>query len=445
MSSSPRIAVVGSGLAAEVVERALSEEGLDVRRFVDTGSDISSIWSGYGSAFGPAASPPPASAGSIEQRDRGDAGFTADRRERWNRLRQRRTGVHPYFRLDRTPSDVRDDLERALDLLPDGHLEFAAPGDVRPGPRGAPAAPDLVAPSLAPLNFAPGTTVAFLRAPAVNGWNAPGLAAQVGRARGLETRTVSVPFFGDIRGGHPVRVARELRELDEPPRPLRTALEEAGDADCLVVPPVVGATIEEHRDWWSDVDATARTRDVAVAEFPAARDPIFGWRLQRALGDGSQTAECTGLAAGDTGVAVESPDLDEPARFEAAALATGRFFGGGTPSSAPFVEPLTGLPIWLDGAPLPDDPAVYPPDFLGDLPWDDHELFRSGVSTDAQLRMRDRSGSPRDRLYAAGRLLAGFNPFRDGCAMGVELVTALRAADAVRSQFDRETPPPPSS
>jgi len=443
VSEPPTVAVVGSGLAAEVASRLLSESGVEVRRLRASGSDISSIWSGYGSIFGPAARVPQRSAGSVERRDRSGVGFTADRGVRWQRLRERRGSSHPYARLDLDRPDLRRAIRRAISVAPDGLFEFDETTAVRPGPRGAPAAPDLYAPSLGPLELSPGMDVALLRAPTVDGWQAELLADQIGRADNLRTDVVRVSTLEGLSGGHPVRAARALASRVSPAEPVRRALEAAG-ADLLVVPPIFGTTVAEHDRWWSHVERAAESEGMTVAESPAARDSIFGWRLDRALRS-DDLPVCESVVADREGASVRSPDLDGAPLFDAALLATGRWFGGGIPREAPMVEPLTEAPIWLDGEPLSDNESLYPPDFLDEHPWDDHALFRAGLSVDEHLRIRDRSGRSSSRLYAAGRLLAGFNPFHDGCALGVELATAVRAVSSLQVQFDLDPEPRPSA
>jgi len=60
-----------------------------------------------------------------------------------------------------------------------------------------------------------------------------------------------------------------------------------------------------------------------------------------------------------------------------------------------------------------------------------HAVHRvTGVRVDADMRPLNAAGEPvLDNLQAVGHLLTGFNPLTDGCAEGVDLVTAYRAVE----------------
>lgn len=442
MSKRPRIAVIGAGPAAHTVERLLEPAAGNVERFGAHGPSIWSIWSGYGEVYGPPSPLPPASTGAVECRRAPGEVFEPKREDRWRRLLERRGAFHPYVRIGVDRSNVERTIDRAVEILPDGLFHTAADGAVRPGPRGAPAVPDLLFPSLRSLAFRPGTTVSFVRAPGLSDWRAEAVAARVGRAEPIETAVVETPPFEDLQAGHPVRAARRLRELDDLSGALGDAVvtaASANEADVVVLPPVIGSTVPEHREWWASFKMAAAHYGARIAEFPAGRDPIFGWRLHRAFSPGEATGsdapvesvECTGGRASHLLRRGEAPvDID------AVVLATGRWFSGGLPTKPPLVEPLTDVPIWLDGAPLRADPAAFVPDYIDELPWADHDLWRAGLATDRDLRVLDAAGNPLENVYAVGRALGGFNPFHDGCSLGVELVTATRTAVAIAERLD---------
>jgi anaerobic glycerol-3-phosphate dehydrogenase len=142
-----------------------------------------------------------------------------------------------------------------------------------------------------------------------------------------------------------------------------------------------------------------------------------------------------------TSVTDESGTVHE---VDALVLTGGRWFGDGLPKRPPLRERLTDAPIWLDGAILPDGSEVYPPDLLGKLPWDDHELFRMGLQIDSSGRVFDEEARPYTNIYAAGRLLAGFNPIHDGCSMGVSLVSGARVGREITDSREGEMSEPSS-
>ncbi|MFB6372417.1 MAG: hypothetical protein ABEN55_04775, partial [Bradymonadaceae bacterium] len=405
------------------------------------------------SVFGPPAPPPTDSAGAVEQRTPESRSFAPSRIERWSRLMERRGQYHPFRCFGFERADIDAAVDEALTYLPEHAVVRTDDGTVVPGPHGHPAAPDLVFPSLTALDIGPDNRVGIVRAPGLNGWDAEATALQIDRAADLEARAIGSQLFGRIPPGHGVRAARwfEKQCRDDRSAVVSAIAEIADDhdLDILIVPPVIGATIDRHRPIWTVIrEAT----EAAVAEHPPATDPVFGWRLYRAcrsIWEDSAVARMPAAASveldDDRAISLTDREGDQ-CLCDAVVLATGRWFGGGMPGDAPMVEALTGAPIWLDGAPMTADDELFPPDYLDDLPWDDHELFRTGVQVETTGRLLDRDGDAYDNIFGAGRLLAGFNPFHDGCALGVELVTGLaagrRAADAVsdvsipRDEFD---------
>jgi len=121
-------------------------------------------------------------------------------------------------------------------------------------------------------------------------------------------------------------------------------------------------------------------------------------------------------------------DVVEPG---AVILATGRFLGGGLVRDHVAREVLFGLPVVTDGRVIGDT-------FVGDLAADhvdgDHAIFRAGLAIDGRSRPLDASGRPvADNVFAAGHIIGGYDPARDGGALGVAAWTARQAAlQAVR-------------
>lgn len=427
------IAVVGGGPAATLAVRTIAAEGQSPLWFRPSSPGLTGVWTGIGRAFGPETPLLSASAGAVESRMPHRPELRRHRADRWASLMERRGRYHPYSRMGLGVSEVDANLDDALELLPDGLLGRCDDGVIYPGPHGQPATPDLLFPSITPLKMRAGDQIVVVDAPGLNGWDARALAEQIGRADGLATDVALPSAFDDLPPGHGVGVARAFREAweadaDAIADQLRQTAEEKA-ADLIVLPPVLAATLDEHRPIWQRL---RRELDVRLAEAPIARDPVFGWRLDRALralADSDVVQRpCRRLHLEERRiVAVE--DTDETVHeVDAVIIATGRWVDGGRPKGSSMVEPLTGTPLWLDGEPMADEPELYPPDFLGRLPWSDHELFRVGVAIDRQLRLLDRDGAAAfDNAFAAGRTLAGFNPTHDGCALGIDLVSGRLA------------------
>ncbi len=446
--SRPRasIAIAGSGLAAHVAASTLAEAGLEVVLLGGGSPGLISIWNGLGSIFGPASPRPADSAGAVERRTAVDARFEPSPSSRWERLFERRSNMHPYRRLELDREAVDRLTDDALAALPAG--SFTRTATVVPGPRGMPYAADLLFPSLRALDLRSGQRVGLVRLSAASGWNADAVASQLERTPNLSARSIELPALREAPDGHGIHAARWLeRRWEEVADPLVDQLRSAADSedlDLLALPPVIGPTLPAHDDMWSTLSSAL---EVSLAEYPPSADPVFGWRLFRTLQATDETSE----EGGGAGAIRHAPEADtiefdgervgavidrsgERHPVDALLLASGRWFGEGLPAEPPLVEPLTDAPIWLDGAPLPDDRAVFPPDLLGDLPWEDHRLFRAGLQIDAAGRLLDRDGAPYADVYAAGRILGGFNPFHDGCSMGVELATGRSVAHQIAAE-----------
>ena len=128
------------------------------------------------------------------------------------------------------------------------------------------------------------------------------------------------------------------------------------------------------------------------------------------------------------GVAVETAaGRERVIRADAVILATGGLFGGGIESNhrGDLWETVFDLPV--EG---PRDrtqwflPELFPP------PERLHPIHQVGVRADAH--MRPVVGAP-EGLYVCGRLLAGYDPLREGTSEGVDVATGYRAAvEAIR-------------
>ncbi|MBM4282229.1 MAG: FAD-dependent oxidoreductase [Deltaproteobacteria bacterium] len=102
---------------------------------------------------------------------------------------------------------------------------------------------------------------------------------------------------------------------------------------------------------------------------------------------------------------------------QAVVLAGGRFLGGGLVRDQVAREPLLGLPVFVDGVELGDR---FTGDLLGDVVDAPHALLRAGLLVDDRLRPLD--GARRvafDNVVAAGTIVGGWDPARDGTALGV--------------------------
>ena len=216
------------------------------------------------------------------------------------------------------------------------------------------------------------------------------------------------------------------------------ALLSAG-ATHVLVPPVLG------REQASKVHAALATAlAVPCAEMLALPASAPGERLQHAL---HASLRALGVVVVDGGVeqalvrdalvralSVRTGPHVLPVEPRAVVLAAGRFFGGGLVRDQEAQERLFGLPVVVDGVPLADQ---FIGGFTNDVVDGAHAIFRAGLAVDAQLRpVSPRGHVDIENVFAAGSVLEGYDPARDGTAAGVAALTGLlageRAADHAR-------------
>lgn len=110
-------------------------------------------------------------------------------------------------------------------------------------------------------------------------------------------------------------------------------------------------------------------------------------------------------------------------------LATGGLFSGGIQSdeTGRLWEPVFDLP--LETPPGEGRTGWYHDALLKERGHPVHRL--TGLRVNQRMQPLDAAGAPvLDNVYAAGHLLAGFNPLTDGCAEGIALATAYQAVNA---------------
>lgn len=113
---------------------------------------------------------------------------------------------------------------------------------------------------------------------------------------------------------------------------------------------------------------------------------------------------------------------DEPLEADNYILASGSFFGGGLVALPDrIVEPTLGLDVVA-----PTDRAEwYSRDLYGRQPF-----MTYGVATDERFRPSI-GGKTIDNLYAAGSILGGCDPIKEGCGAGVAILTAMAVCDNI--------------
>ena len=204
-----------------------------------------------------------------------------------------------------------------------------------------------------------------------------------------------------------------------------------GGASAVGFPAVLGLYM--HRD------VLARLQDevgVPVFEIPTLPPSVPGMRLYEALRKEllQGGAEITigakvvrGVTDGDrcVGIAIGTVNRERILRANAVIMATGGLFGGGLESDhkGKVWEPIFGLPV----ANVMDRDKWFG-QFLDSNGQPVHKI---GLRVDNSMRPLDESGGVALKgLHLAGRQIAGYDPYTEGCSEGVDIATGFKAAGA---------------
>jgi glycerol-3-phosphate dehydrogenase subunit B len=193
---------------------------------------------------------------------------------------------------------------------------------------------------------------------------------------------------------------------------------------AVLLPPVLG---------WRRPGLSARLSDalgIPCAEVLSAAPSVPGVRLQdaldRALNDGGVRRLDAEVRGGEGGSVWLEPG--GATRAGAVVLATGKYIGGGIARAPGFREPVFDLPVFVRGRRLTSE---WLPSLLGDVPEARHDAFLAGIRVDAELRPLGPGGAPaRERLFAAGSVIAGYDPAVDKSGLGVAIFTGYLAGEA---------------
>lgn len=198
--------------------------------------------------------------------------------------------------------------------------------------------------------------------------------------------------------------------------------------DAVLLPPLLG----EHDDTaWSRVHTALA---MPVGEWASSLAGPQSARLVRALARAFARSKASyerSPVLRTSGTSVETERTKH--RAGAIVLATGRHLAGGLVFRRDAaVEPLFGLPGYVDGKPLAssDTSALF-----GDSPFESEGGFRVGVGVDDAMRPLDESGRAKStKLFAAGSILAGVSIAGEGGGLGVATITGwLAGRNAARA------------
>lgn len=255
-------------------------------------------------------------------------------------------------------------------------------------------------------------------------------------ARGLETAAkamgrplqlsiIQSQFFSAIEDA--LRPPHELAEKLEGPGAIAKLAEELrrelpADTELVLMPPVLG-----RRSHGVSRELSRALGGVQVAEVLSAAPSVPGLRLQESL-DAALTA--AGVQRREADVHAREGVFHvggTEVRPRTTVLATGKYIGGGIVREHGFHESVLGLPVFVGGRRVEQE-------FIGDLLGEDladaQPAFRAGVRIDARLRPIGADGSPFAKsLFAAGSVLAGYDPAADKTGLGVAIFTGYLAGE----------------
>ncbi|MGQ9849662.1 MAG: anaerobic glycerol-3-phosphate dehydrogenase subunit GlpB [Aggregatilineaceae bacterium] len=297
----------------------------------------------------------------------------------------------------------------------------------------------LQTPLLAPQGMAHGD-LTDVRGPVLivgfDGWRDfyPEMAAGNLTAQGIAARAVSV-LLEDWRPGWDEWPADLAHRLDDPAvraAIIRQVQPHVQDAVKVGFPAVLG--MEHHADALREFEAALGCPIFEIPTLPPSpagtrlSNGLRRWLLRqrarvqighpvvRAIVEGGR---CAGVEVGALG-------HTNPFYADVFILATGGLYNGGIQSddTGRLWEPIFGFPV---SGPEGEGRAGWYRDRL--LAGGGHPIHRhAGLRVNAQMQPLDAEDAPLlANVFAAGHLLAGFNPLTDGCAEGVALATAYKA------------------
>lgn len=429
-----QIAIIGGGLAGHTAARAVHQAGAQAVMIYPASPGASALWGGLGQIFGPATDFPSRSVGLVGQGAALPTTFRSARADRFFALTHRRQ-FHPYQRLGLGQDAIADLTRQALEILGYSGISILANEIVFPSAAGAPFAADIAATSVVDSAIMRRDRLGVVACGALADWYPQRLIDALNSLQGPQARLIEAAPLSQLGGRtrHAAGLAAQLDALLEAePMLLIDALlpqVERHQLDLIILPPCIGYSSATNQRWMQALKDALPCR---VAESAAARNAIHGWRLDRFLRATNPLELIEGRASNAQlsrpGVATIQT-ADGPLQADAVIVATGGWMGGGLPAAAPFRDAILNADLWMGGAPITDPDHTWLPHLLEPQVWQDHPYFRAGLATDANLRPLDRDGDAIGaNIFAAGRVLAGFNAIWDGTTQGVDLITGLIAA-----------------
>ena len=337
-----------------------------------------------------------------------------------------------------------DALVCALDLFQDIAEEIGEPVVMRPRDGHNLRLPTMLGaiqtPLLAPAGIAAGDLTG-VNGPVLivgfAGWRDfyPALVAGNLSAQGIAARalTVTLPAGRGSWDDWPADLARRFDDSAFRAAVLRQIQPQIRDAVKVGFPAVLG--MEGHAEVLREFEAGLGCPVFEIPTLPPSpagtrlSNGLRRWLLRHRARAQIGHAVVRGIVENGrcTGVEVGALGHTNPFYADAFILATGGLYNGGIQSdeAGRLWEPIFGLPV--SGPEGEGRSGWYQERLLAE---DGHPIHRhAGLRVNTQMQPVDAEGTPLlENVFAAGHLLAGFNPLTDGCAEGVALATAYKAA-----------------
>ena len=230
----------------------------------------------------------------------------------------------------------------------------------------------------------------------------------------------------EMRSVNIARVFDKQENIEELARILKA---ESGDCDSIILPAITGLNREDV------VDYLRKEINKPIYLLPTLPPSVPGIHTQQKLrsvfqqnggvfmlGDNVLRADIKGNRISQI---YSFNHGDIPFVGQNFILATGSYFSQGLIASTEKIyEPIFDLDVTF----TPNRTQLYNSDVFDTQPY---QSF--GIKTDSTFRCT-REGKLFENLYAAGAILEGFNPLKEGCGAGVSILSAMYIAEQILSK-----------
>ena len=230
----------------------------------------------------------------------------------------------------------------------------------------------------------------------------------------------------EMRSVNIARVFDKQENIEELARILKA---ESGDCDSIILPAITGLNREDV------VDYLRKEINKPIYLLPTLPPSVPGIHTQQKLrsvfqqnggvfmlGDNVLRADIKGNRISQI---YSFNHGDIPFVGQNFILATGSYFSQGLiASTVKIYEPIFDLDVTF----TPNRTQWYNSDVFDTQPY---QSF--GIKTDSTFRCT-REGKLFENLYAAGAILEGFNPLKEGCGAGVSILSAMYIAEQILSK-----------